>query len=136
MRRWRSSYVIRFSLRLWRTRRTAVVTNVHNSRPEFIGRRLKRSLPLRLACVHLLGLRCVMGVDKVASLDWLVDTNVTDVLPLLELAKLTELNLSGSEVTNLSALKGLTELTKLDLSGARVTDVSPLMELHQLRIVR
>jgi internalin A len=58
--------------------------------------------------------------------------DLMDVSPLMELTKLTELDLHWNQITDISPLMKLTNLTSLKLNGNKITDISPLMQLTNL----
>ena len=61
---------------------------------------------------------------------------VTDVSPLVGLARLHTLSLSDQEIVDVSPLAALSGLYSLDLSGNPVADLSPLAEMTGLRYLR
>ena len=69
---------------------------------------------------------------KVTDLD-LSDTNVADLHPLKGLKRLGWLYLSNTQVADLQPLKGMTSLKRLDLSGTQVADLEPVKGLTGLQ---
>ncbi len=57
---------------------------------------------------------------------------VSDLSPLIELTRLTHLNLSHTKLIDLAPLSGLTNITSLYLWGNNISDLAPLSELKNL----
>ncbi len=60
------------------------------------------------------------------------DHNVTDITPLAQLTKLTDLNLYSNNVSDIIPLAQLIQLTHLNLGRNRISDITPLAQLTQL----
>ena len=60
------------------------------------------------------------------------DTNINDLTGLERATNLTELDLSFNSISNISALSGLTNLTRLNLRDNKVSDISALSSLTNL----
>jgi hypothetical protein len=60
------------------------------------------------------------------------ETRVTDLSPLVGLTNLTTLRIEENILSNITPLAGLTELTKLDIRGNKITDLTPLAGLTKL----
>ena len=71
---------------------------------------------------------------KVTDLD-LSKTNISDLSPLAGMSGLTTLDLWGTRVSDLSPLAGLSGLTSLVLYNTRVSDLSPLAGLAKLKVL-
>lgn len=59
-----------------------------------------------------------------------LDTAISDLAPLGNLANLQWLNVSGSNVADLGPIAHMKQLRRLDLSGTRVTDLEPIANLE------
>ncbi len=64
---------------------------------------------------------------------FLRERRITDVTPLAELTKLTELNIRETRVTDLAPLAGLTNLTTLRIEENILSNIMPLAGLTNLR---
>lgn len=63
----------------------------------------------------------------------LAQTGIADLWPLRNLARLENLDISGTPVTSLDPLKYLSALQQLNLAGVPVADLSPISNLLQLQ---
>ena len=53
--------------------------------------------------------------------------HISDVSPVADLTRLTELNLDGNNISNISVVAGLTNLTALYLGTNNISDIAPLV---------
>jgi len=76
------------------------------------------------------GITNLSGIESLANLDMLnLDSNpgLTDLAPLLQLPRLTRLNLNNCGVRDLAFVAALPPLTELHVWGGRFTDLAPLL---------
>jgi internalin A len=63
---------------------------------------------------------------------YLYENQISDIIPLGNLASLTVLELYGNQISDISPLQNLTSLTELTLSRNQISDLSPLSNLTNL----
>ena len=77
--------------------------------------------------------RLELGVEYVeAERRWLNSNSVSNLSPLAELTKLTELSVRNNDISDISPLVGLTNLTRLWSDNNNITDISPVVGLANL----
>lgn len=62
----------------------------------------------------------------------MINNQISDVSPLLELKSLTSLSLMNNQISDISSLSGLVNLTNLGLGSNQINDISPLSGLSNL----
>jgi len=97
----------------------------------------KRYLEKRRAAIPYGGLEVLDQIrgakERGDTTLFLRERRITDVTPLAELTKLTELNIRETRVTDLSPLAGLTNLTTLRIEENTLSNITPLAGLTNLR---
>ena len=98
--------------------------------------------PQRIAAADVTGSAPTLAQPETDLATWLPDKNLqTNLQQLLgpdvpltqaNLAKLTTVNLTYSDITNLKGLEFAKNLQQLDLTGNAISDLSPLQHLTQL----
>ena len=73
-----------------------------------------------------------LGSEAIDGEGTVNSNTISDFSPIVELTRLTQLNLSGCGISDVSFVSGLIQLTELQLGDNSILDISPLAELKQL----